>query len=106
MAVVLERASPNLLIEIADGSMKLPVFDRAMKKGIIPPKSNTGLLVQLSPIAPSLHLSDSDLRFHLTRRNAYLFMVSVYSFRTSIGYPTFRTDEKTSTAIASAVGRA
>jgi len=34
-AVVLECASPKLLIGIADGSMKLPVFDKAMERGII-----------------------------------------------------------------------
>ena len=33
--VVLECASPKLLIGIADGSIKLPVFDKAMKNGII-----------------------------------------------------------------------
>ncbi|MFW9918348.1 MAG: hypothetical protein ACFFED_02015 [Candidatus Thorarchaeota archaeon] len=35
VAVILECASPKLLIGIADGSMKLPVFDKAMEKGII-----------------------------------------------------------------------
>ncbi len=35
VAVVLECASPKLLIGIADGSIKLPVFDKAMDKGII-----------------------------------------------------------------------
>ncbi len=35
IAVVLECASPKLLIGIVDGSMKLPVFDKAMEKGII-----------------------------------------------------------------------
>ena len=35
VAVVLECASPKLLIGIVDGSVKLPVFDIAMQKGII-----------------------------------------------------------------------
>ena len=35
VAVVLECASPKLLIGIADGSIKLPVFDKAMDLGII-----------------------------------------------------------------------
>ena len=35
VAVVLECASPKLLIGIADGSIKLPVFDKAMELGII-----------------------------------------------------------------------
>jgi hypothetical protein len=35
VAVVLECASPKLLIGIADGSVKLPVFDRALELGII-----------------------------------------------------------------------
>ena len=35
VAVVLECATPKLLIGIADGSIKLPVFDKAMEKGII-----------------------------------------------------------------------
>ena len=35
VAVVLECASPKLLIGIVDGSVKLPVFDVAMKMGII-----------------------------------------------------------------------
>lgn len=35
VAVVLECASPRLLIGIADGSMKLPVFDKAMEIDII-----------------------------------------------------------------------
>ena len=34
-AVVLECASPKLLIGIVDGSIKLPVFDIAMQKGLI-----------------------------------------------------------------------
>ncbi|MFX1483328.1 MAG: hypothetical protein ACFFCP_09080 [Promethearchaeota archaeon] len=34
-ATVLECASPKLLIGIADGSIKLPVFDRAMELDII-----------------------------------------------------------------------
>ncbi|MGY5863376.1 MAG: hypothetical protein RTV41_02155 [Candidatus Thorarchaeota archaeon] len=32
---VLECASPKLLIGIADGSIKLPIFDKAMELGII-----------------------------------------------------------------------
>jgi hypothetical protein len=32
---VLECASPKLLIGIADGTIKLPVFDKAMEAGII-----------------------------------------------------------------------
>ena len=35
VAVVLECASPKLLIGIADGTIKLPVFDKAMKNAII-----------------------------------------------------------------------
>ncbi|TFF87066.1 hypothetical protein EU519_00465 [Candidatus Thorarchaeota archaeon] len=35
VAVVLECASPKLLIGIADGSIRLPVFDEAKKNGII-----------------------------------------------------------------------
>ena len=35
VAVVLECASPKLLIGIVDGSVKLPVFDVAMKMGLI-----------------------------------------------------------------------
>ncbi|MHA1906701.1 MAG: hypothetical protein ACW98Y_05375 [Candidatus Thorarchaeota archaeon] len=35
VAVVLECASPKLLIGIVDGSIKLPVFDIAMQKGLI-----------------------------------------------------------------------
>jgi len=35
VAVVLECASPKLLIGIADGSIKLPLFEKAMKLGII-----------------------------------------------------------------------
>ena len=35
VATVLECASPNLLIGIEDGSIKLPVFDKAMELGII-----------------------------------------------------------------------
>ncbi len=35
VAVVLECASPKLLIGIADGSIKLPVFDKAMELGLI-----------------------------------------------------------------------
>ncbi|MFX0107728.1 MAG: hypothetical protein ACFE7R_05570 [Candidatus Hodarchaeota archaeon] len=35
VAVVLECASPKLLIGIADGSIKIPPFDEAMEKGII-----------------------------------------------------------------------
>ena len=35
VAVVLECASPKLLIGIADGSIKLPVFGKAMELGLI-----------------------------------------------------------------------
>lgn len=35
VAVVLECASPKLLIGIVDGSIKLPVFDIAMQMGLI-----------------------------------------------------------------------
>ena len=35
VATVLECASPKLLIGIADGSIKLPIFDKAMELGII-----------------------------------------------------------------------
>lgn len=35
VAVILECASPKLLIGIVDGSIKLPAFDVAMQKGII-----------------------------------------------------------------------
>lgn len=35
IAAVLECASPKLLIGIADGSIKLPVFDKAMELEII-----------------------------------------------------------------------
>ena len=35
VAVVLECASPKLLIGIADGSIKLPLFEKAMNLGII-----------------------------------------------------------------------
>jgi hypothetical protein len=35
VAVVLECASPKLLIGIADGSVKLPLFGKAMELGII-----------------------------------------------------------------------
>ncbi len=35
VAVVLECASPKLLIGIADGSVKLPLFAKAMELGII-----------------------------------------------------------------------
>ena len=35
VAVVLECASPSLLIGIEDGSIKLPLFNKAMKNGII-----------------------------------------------------------------------
>ena len=35
VAAVLECASPKLLIGIADGSIKLPVFDKAMELGLI-----------------------------------------------------------------------
>ncbi len=35
VAVVLECASPKLLIGIADGSIKLPVFDEAVELGLI-----------------------------------------------------------------------
>ena len=35
VAVILECASPKLLIGIADGSIKLPVFNKAMQLGII-----------------------------------------------------------------------
>ena len=35
VAAVLECASPKLLIGIVDGSIKLPVFDKAMDLGII-----------------------------------------------------------------------
>ena len=35
VAVVLECASPKLLIGIADGSIKLPVFDKALESGFI-----------------------------------------------------------------------
>jgi hypothetical protein len=35
VTTVLECASPKLLIGIADGTMNLPVFDKAMKLGII-----------------------------------------------------------------------
>ena len=35
VTTVLECASPKLLIGIADGSIKLPVFDKAMELGII-----------------------------------------------------------------------
>ena len=35
VAAVLECASPKLLIGIADGSIKIPVFDKAMELGII-----------------------------------------------------------------------
>jgi hypothetical protein len=34
-AVVLECASPKILIGIADGTVKLPLFDKAMELGII-----------------------------------------------------------------------
>lgn len=35
VAVVLECASPKLLIGLADGTMKLPVFEKAIERGII-----------------------------------------------------------------------
>jgi len=35
VAAVLECASPKLLVGIADGSIKLPVFDKAMELGLI-----------------------------------------------------------------------
>ena len=35
VAVVLECASPKLLIGIADGTIKLPLFDKAMENKII-----------------------------------------------------------------------
>jgi len=35
VATILEYASPKLLIGIADGTIKLPVFDKAMELGII-----------------------------------------------------------------------
>ena len=35
VTTVLECASPKLLIGIADGSIKLPVFDKALELGII-----------------------------------------------------------------------
>jgi len=35
VSAVFECASPKLLIGIADGSIKLPVFDKAMELGII-----------------------------------------------------------------------
>ena len=35
ITTILECASPKLLIGIADGTVKLPVFDKAMKLGII-----------------------------------------------------------------------
>jgi hypothetical protein len=35
VAVVLECASPKLLIGIVDGVIKLPIFDKAMQIGII-----------------------------------------------------------------------
>ena len=35
VAVVLECASPSLLIGIEDGSIKLPLFGKALKNGII-----------------------------------------------------------------------
>ena len=35
VAVVLECASPKLLIGIAEGSIRLPVFDVAMQSGLI-----------------------------------------------------------------------
>ena len=35
VAIVLECASPKLLIGIVDGSIKLPVFDKAMELGFI-----------------------------------------------------------------------
>ncbi|MHA2352304.1 MAG: cytoplasmic protein [Candidatus Thorarchaeota archaeon] len=35
VATVLECASPKLLIGMADGTIKLPVFDKAMELGII-----------------------------------------------------------------------
>jgi hypothetical protein len=35
VAVVLECASPKLLIGLADGSIKLPMFDTALQNGII-----------------------------------------------------------------------
>ncbi len=35
VAVILECASPKLLIGIANGSIKLPVFDKSMELGII-----------------------------------------------------------------------
>jgi hypothetical protein len=35
VAVVLECASPSLLIGIEDGSIKLPLFNKAMENGII-----------------------------------------------------------------------
>ncbi|MGD9394908.1 MAG: hypothetical protein PVJ05_00590 [Candidatus Thorarchaeota archaeon] len=35
VTTVLECASPKLLVGIADGSIKLPVFDKAMEIGII-----------------------------------------------------------------------
>jgi hypothetical protein len=35
VATVLECASPKLLIGMADGSIKLPVFDKALELGLI-----------------------------------------------------------------------
>jgi hypothetical protein len=35
VATVLECASPKILIRIVDGTIKLPIFDKAMQLGII-----------------------------------------------------------------------
>jgi hypothetical protein len=35
VATVLECASPKLLVGIADGSIKLPIFDKALELGLI-----------------------------------------------------------------------